>query len=121
MRRPAFAEIDLDRVDLPFVLLVADDDEVEREAADDAFLREAAADFERLAHDRRRVLRAGGEAAPEIRLAARAAEHLVVRRERFDFAERCDAQLRARAAKVAAGNPLFDDAAVLAKLAGESL
>ena len=40
MRRAALAQVDLDRVRLPRAGLVAHDDEVDREAADDALARQ---------------------------------------------------------------------------------
>ena len=79
MGRPAFAQVDLDRVDLPLVLVAEHGDKIEREPADDAFFLEPMADFQRLAHDRRSVFWSRRELAPQVSLSARAAQHLVVR------------------------------------------
>src|SRR5262245_5972923 len=108
MRGPALAEVDLDRVDLPFVPLVQHGHEVEREAADDSLLLQAPPYFHRFIHDAGTVVRARGELAAEVRLAARAAEHLIVGRQRLHLPERRDAQLRARASELATGDQLLD-------------
>ena len=85
MRRAAAAEVDLDRVELP-VASRPDRDEVDGAAADHALARQPPADLQRLDGDLRRVLRVGGEAAAEVGLAVRAAEHLVVGGEDVDLA-----------------------------------
>ncbi len=113
MRGAAFAQVDLDRVDLPRAAIVAHGDEVDGEAAEHALLHQPASDLDGLAHDRRPVFDIGRKAAPEILLSARPAQHLIVRRERLDVAERRHAELRARTAEIGAGDPLFDDPAAL--------
>ena len=89
MRRAARSEVDLDRVQGPGSVL-AHGDEVDGAATDDALARESAPDLERLDRDLGRVLRVGGEAAAEVRLPVRAAEHLVVGREDVDLARGAD-------------------------------
>src|SRR5262249_50944301 len=76
MCRAALPQVDFDGVDLPLILIVQDRDEIEREAPDHAFPGETTAHFYRLAHNRRAILGACRELAPEIRLTARTAEHL---------------------------------------------
>ena len=57
MRRAALAQVDLDRVDLPLAAVVAHGDEVEAKRPSTPSSHQPAADLQRLAHDRRRVLR----------------------------------------------------------------
>ena len=90
-------------------------DEVDGAAPDHALACQPSADLQRLDRDLRRVLRVGGEAAAEVGLPVRAAEHLVVRREDVDLARGADPELGARAPQVLALDPLLHDPA----LAGE--
>ena len=94
-------------------------DEVDGEPAEDALAREDLADPLRLRGDEPGVRGVGGEAAPEVGLAGRPAEHLVVRREHLDLAQRGHPQLHARAAQLVADDPLLDDAAALVELGEE--
>src|SRR5947207_12464552 len=61
----ALAEIDFNRIGLPFVLF-PHRDKVDGETPDHAFARQTRADFRCFAHDCTRVRRIGREATPEI-------------------------------------------------------
>ncbi len=108
----ALAQIDLDGVGDPGTASGAGDDEVEGEAADDAFTSEAQADFLGLGGDQRGVFGVGGEAGAEVDLTAGTAEHLIVGREDFQLAEWGSAELDAGAGELVPGDKFFDDSAL---------
>src|SRR4051812_13935577 len=113
MRGAALAQVELDRVRAPRAVGVADHDEVDGEAAQDAGPRQMLADLGRLLGDRAGIAEVGREAAAEVGLAARAAQELIVRGQELDVAQRRDAQLHARAPHLQAVHALLDDPAVL--------
>jgi len=113
MGGPALAQVDLDGIDVPLAACVSHGHEVKREPAEHAFPHQPSADLHGLVHDRRAVLHARREAASQIALAGRAAQHLVVRGQRLDLSERRHTQLRAGAAEVAPHDTFLDDAATL--------
>ena len=88
--RARAAEVHLERVGRPRAILLHRD-EIEPGTADHPLTREPAADLQRLDRDLGRVLRVGGEAAAEVRLAMRPPEYLVVCGEDVDLAGRADA------------------------------
>src|SRR6185503_7736327 len=69
VRRAAHAEVDLDRDAVPVAGRLLDRDEVDRDAADDAGLREDAADLHRVFLDAEPVDLVRGELAAEVGLA----------------------------------------------------
>src|SRR3954447_13834629 len=85
VRRAALAQVELDRVGRPRAVSGSYHDEVHREAPQHALLRHPLSDLGRLPGYRPGVAEVGGESAAEVRLAARAAEHLVVGREQLDL------------------------------------
>ena len=111
MRRAALPQVDLDGVGPPLAPARARDDEVEGEAPEHPLAGEPCADLLGVAADLDRVAGVGREPAADVRLPARAAQELVVRREDLDLAERRHAQLDAGAAELVADEPLLDDAA----------
>src|SRR5438105_7754995 len=78
MRGSAFAQIDLDRIRLPFTTRFTHGDKVNREPSDYAFTCETCTDLCGFAHDRGAVARIGRKATSEICLAGRATQHLIV-------------------------------------------
>src|SRR5438874_78542 len=111
----ALAQVDLDRVRLPGPAPVADDDEIDGEAAEHPRLCEALADPAGLGRDRARIREVGWEPAAQEGLAAGASEELIMSGEHLHATGRRHAQLDARAAELAAGDPLLDDPAVIAQ------
>src|SRR4030095_10759996 len=114
MSRAAFAQVNLDRVSLPRRgIVLARDHEIECESADHARVAQEIANLGGIARDSGGIGWICREGAAEISLPARAAKHLIVRGEQLHFAERCDAQLYARAAHFpgADTDPLFHDTA----------
>ena len=114
MSRAAFAQVNLDRISLPRRgIVLARDHEIECESADHARVAQEIANLGGIARDSGGIGRICREGAAEITLPARAAKHLIVCREQLHFAERCDAQLHARAAHFpgADTDPLLHDTA----------
>ena len=117
MRRAALAQVQLDRVRLPRSGVVAHDDEVDGEAAEDPLRGQPPADdLGRLA-DQSRVRGVRRERAADVALATGTAEQLVVGGQELDAPVGQDPELHARAAQLGARDPLLDDAAV----AGEAV
>ena len=112
MRRTAAAEVDLERVGLPGAVALHDR-EVDGGATDHALAGEAPPDLQRLGCNAWRIGRISGEVAPEVRLAVRSAEDLVVCRHDVDLPRRAHPKLDARAAEILPLDPLFDYAPLL--------
>ncbi len=75
-----------------------------------------AADHHRRLGDQARVARVGREPAPDVRLAGRSAEQLVVGRQHLQLPQRRDPELHAGALEVGPLDALLDDSAPLGEL-----
>src|SRR5262245_37252148 len=71
VRRPALSQVDLNRVDLPLVVVVEHCDEVERKASEDTLFLQTVSHLERFPHDLRSILGTRRKATAQVRLPAR--------------------------------------------------
>src|SRR3990172_3292755 len=109
---PPQRRVDLKRVRLPAVG-VFDSREVNRRPTDDPLARQAPPDLQRLRRDALRVFGVGGEVAPEVRVAVKSSEHLVMTGHDVDLSGRAHAQLDAGTPEHLALDALLDDAALV--------
>src|SRR5918998_4333283 len=110
MSGPALAQVDLDRKVAPFLTL-PHREEIDGEAPQHSLVREHPRRPKALFLDLQPVAVIGREAAAEEDLTARAAEHLIVRRDWRELSQRINPELGRRGALDIALDELLYDAA----------